>query len=88
MSKIGLGISFFFTEASNLHTNLFIKLCSLLEGIYLSSTKKAQSQPLSARISRGRGPTFPFLCDVKSSFEAGAKRILVIYFFFKWRPHA
>ena len=58
--------------ASNLHINLFIKLCSLLEGIYCSDClqQKRLNQNLSwARISRGRGPSHPYLCNVKSSFD-------------------
>ena len=31
--------------------------------------KQPNQNPLSASISRGRGPTHPFLCDVKSSFD-------------------
>ena len=84
MSKIGLGIFFFFfMVATNLHINLFVKLCSLLEGIYCSDClqqKRPNQNPLSARKSRGRGPTHPFLCDVKSSFEAGAKSFFVCLF--------
>ena len=63
---------FFFVVASNLKINLCIKLCSLLEGIYYSDClqqKRPNQNPLSARISRGRGPTHPFLCDVKWSFD-------------------
>ena len=74
MSKIGLAI--LFMVASNLHINLFIKLCSLLEGIYCSDCLQ-QKQPnqniLSARISQGRGPSQPYLCDVKSSFDSFIK---------------
>ena len=58
--------------ASNLHINLFIKLCSLLEGIYCSDClqqKRPNHNLLSARISRGRGPPHPYLYDVKSSFD-------------------
>ena len=73
MSKIGLGIFFFLhSTASNLHINLFIKLCSLLEGIYCSDClqqKQHDKNLLSALRSQGRGPTHPYLCDVKSSFD-------------------
>ena len=71
MSKIGLAI-FFFMVASNLHINLFIKLCSLLEGVYCSNCLKQNrpnQNPLSVRIPRERGPPHPYLCDVKSSFD-------------------
>ena len=63
---------FFFVVASNLHINLRIKLCSLVEGIYYSDClqqKRPNQNPLSARISRRKGPTHPFLCDVKSLFD-------------------
>ena len=65
-------VSFFFSfvVASNLHINLFIKLCSLLEGIYYSDCvqqKRPNQKPLSARISRGRGPTYTYLCDLKAN---------------------
>ena len=63
---------FFFIEASNLHINLFIKLCSLLEGIYCSDClqqKRPNQNLLLARISRGRGPPYPYLSDVKSFFD-------------------
>ena len=72
--KVSVGylfFSFFFVVASNLHINLCIKLCSLLAGIYYLDClqqKRPNQNPLSARISRRRGPTHPFLCDVKSSF--------------------
>ena len=68
MSKIGLGI--FFMVATNLHINLFIKLCALLEGVYCSDClqqKRPNQNPLSARISQGRRPTNPYLCDVKAN---------------------
>ena len=57
VSKIGLAI-FFFMVASNLHINLFIKLCSLLEGVYCSNCLKQNQpnqNPLSVRIPRERG---------------------------------
>ena len=52
--------------------NLFIKLYSLLEGINCSDClvqKRPNQNLLSARISRGREPPYPYLCDVKSSFD-------------------
>ena len=72
VSKIGLAI--LFMVASNLHINLFIKLCSLLEGIYCFDCleqKRPNQNILSARtcILRGRGSSQPYLCDVKSSFD-------------------
>ena len=63
---------FFFVVVTNLHTNLFIKLCPLLEGMYCSDclqTKRPNENLLLARISRGREPPQPYLCDVKSSFD-------------------
>ena len=57
---------------SNLHINLFIKLSPLLVGMYCSDClqqKWLNENPLLARISRGRGPPHPYLCDVKSSFD-------------------
>ena len=55
-----------------LHINLFIKLYPLLVGIYCSDCiqqKQANQNPFLSRISRGRGPTHPYLCDVKASFD-------------------
>ena len=68
VSKNGLGI-FFFMVATNLHINLFIKLCPLLLGMYCSDClqqKQANKNPFLSPISRGRGPTHPYLCDVKA----------------------
>ena len=65
-----VSIFLFFVVASNLHINLFIKLCSLLEGIYYSDClqqKRPNQNPLSARISRRRGPTYPYLLDPKAN---------------------
>ena len=59
---------FFFVVASSLQINLCIKLCSLYYSDCLQQ-KRPHQNPLSARISRGRGPTHSFLCDVKSSFD-------------------
>ena len=69
--KFSVGYLFFsFIVASNLHINLCIKLCSLLEGIYYPDClqqKRPNQNPLSARMSRGRGPTHPYLCDVETN---------------------
>ena len=76
MSKIrlALSLSLFFSlmVALNLHINLFIELCSLPEVVYCSvclQHKRPNQNPLSSRISRGRGPFRSYLCDVKSSFD-------------------
>ena len=77
VSKNGLAIFFFFffflfMVTSNLHINLFIKLSPLLVGMYCSDClqqKRPKENPLLARISRGRRPPHPYLCDVKSSFD-------------------
>ena len=49
-----VSIYFFFVVGSNLHINLHIKLCSLLEGIYYNSDclqqKRPNQNPLSAHI--------------------------------------
>ena len=63
---------FFFSVATNLYINLFIKLSPLLVGMYYSDClqqKQANQNPFLSRISRGRGPTHPYLCDVKASFD-------------------
>ena len=63
---------FFFVVATNLHINLFIKLSPLLEGMYCSNClqqKRPNENLLLARISRGREPPHPYLCDVNSSFD-------------------
>ena len=70
MSKNGLRI-FFSMVALNLHINLFICL-PLLVGMYCSDClqqKQANQNPFLSCISRGRGPTHPYLCDVKASFD-------------------
>ena len=62
----------FFMVASNLHINLFIKLCRFIVGMYCSDClqqKRPNENPSLARISRGRGPPHPYLGDVKSSFD-------------------
>ena len=68
-SRFGSGI---FVVGTNLHINLFIKLSPLLEGMYCSNClqqKRSNQNLLLARISRGREPPHPYLCDVKSSFD-------------------
>ena len=75
VSRFRSGIFFFFIVYTNVHINLCIKICPPLsyplpEGIYCSDCLE-QKQPnqnlLSAHISRGRGPTYLYLCDVKAS---------------------
>ena len=75
---------FSFVVATNLHINLCIKLWSLLERMYCSDCvqqKWSNENLLLAHISRGRGPSHPYLCDVKSSFDLfikpGLKSLLV-----------
>ena len=61
---------FFFLVATNRHINLFIKLTPLLLGVYCSDClqkKQANRNPFLSLISLGRGPTHPYLCDVKAS---------------------
>ena len=87
--SLSLSYFFFFVVASNLHINLFIKLCSLLEGIYCSDClqqKRPNQNLFSARISRGRGPPHPYLCDVKSSFDLFIKPGLN-FSLSLWRPY-
>ena len=63
---------FFFLVATNVYINLFIKLSPLLLGMYCPDClqqKKANQNPFLSLISRGRGPTHPYLCDVKASFD-------------------
>ena len=67
---------FFFVVVTNLHINLFSKLCPLLEGMYCSDClqqKRPNENLLLARISRERGPPHPYLCDIKSSFDSFIK---------------
>ena len=72
VSRFWSGIFFFFVVVTNLHINLCIKLSPLLEGMYCSDCLQ-QKQPnenlLLARISQGREPPHPYLCDVNSSFD-------------------
>ena len=72
VSRFGSVFFFFFVVATNLHINLFIKLSPLLEGMYCSDCleqKRPNENLLLARISRGREPPHPYLCDVNSSFD-------------------
>ena len=72
VSRFGSGIFFFFVVVTDLHINLFIKLSPLLEGMYCSDClqqKWPNENLLLARISRGREPPHPYLCDVNSSFD-------------------
>ena len=65
-------LSLFFMVASNLHIDLLIKLSPLLVGMYCFDClqqKQPNENPLLAFISRGRGPSHSYLCDVKSSFD-------------------
>ena len=73
VSKNGsISFFFFFLVATNRYINLFIKLSPLLLGIYCSDClqqKQANQNPFLSLISRGRGPTHPYLCDVNASFD-------------------
>ena len=70
VSRFRSGIFFFFIVVTNVHINLCIKLCPPLVRIYCFDClkqKRPNQTPLSARISRGRGPTHLYLCDVKAN---------------------
>ena len=81
VSRFGSGIFFlflfcfvflFFVVATNLHINFSIKLYPLLQRMYCSHSlqqKRPNENLVLASISRGRGPSHPYLCDVKSSFD-------------------
>ena len=72
LGQVSLFFFFSFVVVTNLHINLCIKLCPLLEGMYCCDClqqKRPNENLLLARISRGRGPPHPNLCDVKSSFD-------------------
>ena len=76
MSKNGsisfFSFFFFFLLATNRYINLFIKLSPLLLGMYCSDClqqQQANQNPFLSLISRGRGPTHPYLCDVNASFD-------------------
>ena len=83
---------FFFVVVTNRYINLCIKICPPLVGMYCSDClqqKRPNQNLLFGHISRERGPTHPFLCDVKSLFDyagcpEGAYRVLkrVDFFFF------
>ena len=63
---------FFFVVVTNRYINLFIKLSPLLLGMYCSDClqqRQANQNPFLSLISRGRGPTHPYLCDVNASFD-------------------
>ena len=71
VSRFRSGI-FFFIGVANVHINLCIKLCPPLVRIFCFDClqQKRPNQNLFFRhISRERGPTHHFLCDVKSSFD-------------------
>ena len=67
---------FFFVVATNVHINLFIKLAPLLVGMYCSDClqqKQTNQNLFLSLMSRGRGPTDPYLCDVNASFDLFVK---------------
>ena len=77
VSRFGSGI--FFDVATNLHINLCIKICPPLVEMYCSDClqqRRPNQNLLFRHISRERGPTHPFLCDVKSSFDLFIKPAL------------
>ena len=72
VSRFGSGFFFFFfVVVTNLHINLYIKLCPLLEGMYCSDYLQQKRQIYYWRVYHegGWGPPHPYLCDVKSSFD-------------------
>ena len=72
VSRFWSGIFFFFVVVTNRQINLCIKICPPLVGMYCSDClqqKQANQNLLFGHISRERGPTHPFLCDVKSLFD-------------------
>ena len=73
VSKNGsISFFFFFLVATNVYINLFIKLSPLLLGMYCPDClqqKQANQNLFLSLILRGRGPTHPYLCDVKASFD-------------------
>ena len=76
MSKTGRFRFFFFLVATNLYINLFIKLSPLLLGMYCSDClqqQQANQNLFLSLLSRGRGPTHPYLCDVNASFDLSIK---------------
>ena len=80
VSKNGsISFFFFFLVATNQYINLCIKLSPLLLGMYCSDClqqKQANQNPFLSLISRGRGPTHPYLCDVNASFDFFIKTAL------------
>ena len=72
VSRFRSGIFFFFIVYTNVYINLCIKICPPLVGMHFSDCLQ-QKQPnqnlLFRHISQERGPTHPFLCDVKSLFN-------------------
>ena len=79
VSRFRSGIFFFFVVATNVHINLCIKICLPLVGMYCSDClqqKRPNQNLLFRHISRERGPTHPFLCDIKSSFDLFIKPTL------------
>ena len=73
MSKFGSDIFFFsFVVVTNRHINLCIKISPSLVGMYCSYCllqKRLNQILLFRHILRERGPSHPFLCDVKLSFD-------------------
>ena len=70
VSRFGSGIFFFFVVVTNRHINLCIKISPPQVGMYCSDCleqNRPNQNPLSARISQGRGPTYLYLCDVKAN---------------------
>ena len=87
MSRFGSGIFsfffFYFVVVTNQHINLCIKIRPPLVEMYCSDCleqKRPNQNLLSARTSRGRGPTYLYLCDIKANH-------LLEKFFIQWRPH-
>ena len=78
--EVWVGLGWVFAVVTNLHINLCIKLYPLLVGMYCSNCLP-QTRPnqnlLLRHISRERGPTHSFLCDVKSLFDSFIKPRLV-----------
>ena len=78
---LGLGrVSFFFfVVVTNRQINLCIKICPPLVGMYCSDClrqKRPNQNLLLRHISRERGPSHPFLCDVKLLFHLFIKPTL------------
>ena len=77
VSKNGsISFFFFFLVATNLYINLFNNLSPLLLGMYCSDClqrQQANQNLFLSLLSRGRGPTHPYLCDVSASFDLSIK---------------